>query len=314
MKGDYDVIVVGGGPAGLSAAITAAYYKLAVLVIDSALAGGAPINQYPWKKVDNYLGLHGRNGLEVARMMVEHARKEGVAIQENETVADLRREALADDSHEHLIVNTNKGAYQAKSVVIACGLGTPRKLGVEGEGLDNVIFCLPEPDKYRGKKVLVVGGGDTAVECGVELKKNGSEVSIVHRKDSFRATEKNVQCVRDECVNVLWNTEIKKIEGEGRVEKARLFNNRDNTESTWDVDAVLFSLGTEANTGFLERIGVKADDRGKVAVNQDMRTNLAGVFAAGDIVGKWIRIPEAVGEGGLAGLNAFKYVKSPYWS
>jgi len=311
---EYDVIVVGGGPAGLSAAITAAYYRISVLVIESAAAGGALINQYPWKKVDNYLGIYGRSGMEVAKMMADHALSENVKIRENESVIDLRREANPDDSREYMTVKTNRGEYRSKSVILACGLGAPRKLGVDGESLDNVCFCLPDPTRFKGKKVVVVGGGDTAVECGVELKRKGADVTIVHRKDAFRATDKNVACVKDECLNVLWNTEVKKIEGTGKVQKVRLFNNKDNTEAVWDVDAVLFSLGTAANTDFLTRIGVKLNEKGQIAVNQDMRTNLPGVFAAGDIVGRWIRIPQAVGEGGLAGLNAFKYVKNPYWS
>ena len=304
---EYELIVVGGGPAGLSAAVTAAYYKLKVLVVESASAGGALINQYPWKKVDNYIGFYGKKGAEVAELMADHARKEGVEIRENETATDVRREG------EWINVRTTRGAYKAKAVVLACGLGSPRKLGVEGEGLEGVCFCLPEPSRYKGRKVLVVGGGDTAVECAVELKRKGADVTIVHRRDAFRATDKNVACVGEECVNVLWNTEVKKLEGKGKVEKAALFNNKDNTESVWKVDAVLFSLGTAANTEFLQRNGVKLNEKNSVVVDANMRTNLQGVFAAGDVVGRWARIPEAVGEGGLAGLNAFKYVKNPYW-
>ena len=309
---DYDVIVVGGGPAGLSAAITIAYYKTSVLVLESALAGGALINQYPWKKVDNYLGISGKNGADVASLMLEHARAEGVVVHENETVLDVRREANVDDAAEKIIVTTNRGVYKAKAVIIACGLGSPRKLGVEGENLENVYYSLPDPTKFKGKRVIVIGGGDTAVECAVELKRSGGDCTIAHRKDSFRATEKNVVCIKDECVNVLWNTEVKKIIGANKVEKVILLN-KDNIESAWDVDAILLSLGTVPNTEFLKKIGVKVDDKGRVSVNADQRTNLAGIFACGDIVGKWIRIPQAVGEGGLAGLNAFKYVKNPYW-
>jgi thioredoxin reductase (NADPH) len=313
MEGEYDIIVVGGGPAGLSAAITVAYYKVSVLVIESGSAGGALIGQYPWKKVDNYPGLYEKTGSEVAKLITDHALKEGVKINENETVLDLRRQANPDDSKEYMLVKTNKGEYKAKAIVLACGLGSPRKLGVEGENLDGVTFCLPDPKKFKGKRILVVGGGDSAVECAVELKRKGADTTIIHRKDAFRATDKNVQCVKEECIDILWNTEVKRIEGGKRVERVHLFNNKDNTDTVWLGDGVLFSLGTEANTEFLKRIGIKINEKGQVQVNADMRTNLQGVFAAGDVVGKWIRIPQAIGEGGLSGLNAFKYVKNPYW-
>jgi thioredoxin reductase (NADPH) len=305
---EYEVIVVGGGPAGLSAAITTAYYKLKTLVIESGSAGGALVNQYPWKKVDNYLGIYEKSGLEVSELMVEHARKEGVHIRENESVEDIKKGAKG------LTVKTSKGEYKASAVILAVGLGSPRKLGIKGENLKNVLYSLPDPPAYKGKRILVVGGGDTAVECAVELKRNGAQVSIAHRREKFRATDKNVTCVGEECVNVLWNTEAKAVKGKGKVQKAVLYNNVEDTDTEWELDAILFSLGTVANTEFLQKIGVKLDDRNNIVVDPDMRTNIEGVFAAGDVVGKWIRIPQAIGEGGLAGLNAFKYVKNPYWS
>jgi len=305
---DYEVIIVGGGPAGLSAAITTAYYKLKTLVIESASAGGALINQYPWKKVDNYLGVVNKSGAEVAKMMVDHAIAEGVDILENETVTNIKK------TGKEIKVTTSKGEYGCKATILAVGLGSPRKLGVTGEGLQGVKYCLPDPKRYEKKKIIVVGGGDTAVECAVELKRNGADVTVVHRRDAFRATEKNVACVKNECVNVLWNTQVHDIDGDGKVEKVTLLNNKSNTTTEWEVNSVLFSLGTVANTEFLEKIGVKLNEQEKIETDSDMRTNVKGVFAAGDIVGKWIRIPQAIGEGGLAGLNAFKYVKNPYWS
>ncbi|MBU0762767.1 MAG: NAD(P)/FAD-dependent oxidoreductase, partial [Candidatus Altiarchaeota archaeon] len=136
---DYDVIVIGGGPAGLSAAITSAYYKLNVLVLESASAGGALINQYPWKKVDNYLGVYEKTGLEVSELMSAHAKAEGVRIHENESVEDVKPEK------DHIKIISQKTEYTAKAVVLAVGLGSPRKLGVPGEHHPGVMYSLPSP-------------------------------------------------------------------------------------------------------------------------------------------------------------------------
>ena len=301
-----EIIVVGAGPAGLSAALTIAYYKADVLVLEAASAGGALINAYPWKRVDNYLGFSGKNGLEVTEEMVRHVRAEGVEIRENEPVLDIKKEGSA------IRVQTNRESYSAKAVILAIGLGMPRKLGVKGEDLEGVVYCLPDPNAYQGKRILVVGGGDTALECAAELQKNHAQAMIAHRRDSFRATKKNILCLEEACVRVLWNTQVSEIIGVGKVETVALKNNRDGIETIEDFDNVLIAAGTAPNTDFLGRIGVKTSEN-KVLVDPDMRTNIEGVFAAGDVVGKWVRIPQAIGEGGLAGLNAFKYVKNPYW-
>ncbi len=312
MTNEYELIVVGGGPAGLSAALTGACYKLKTLVIDSASAGGALMNNYPWKIVDNTLGFRNMKGMEVARAMVDHLRGEGVEIMENCLATDLKR---ASDGT--ITVETSSGKYTAKAVVIAIGiLGTPLKLNIPGENLKNVFFTLTDPDAYKGKKTLVIGGGDTAVEWAVALDKGRADSSIIHRKDVFRANEKNQKDIGESGVNVMFFTEIKEVVGKnGRVKAARLLNNQANKETAADFDYVFFGLGSVASTGFLEKIGVKTDEaKRKIIVDTNMRTSIEGVFAAGDITGRWVKIPEAIGEGGFAGLNAFKYVKNPYWA
>ncbi|MCK5342297.1 MAG: NAD(P)/FAD-dependent oxidoreductase, partial [Candidatus Heimdallarchaeota archaeon] len=183
---DYELIIVGGGPAGLSAALTAAYFKLKTVIIESASAGGALINQYPWKKVDNYLGFFNLTGAEVAKEMVDHVKTEGVEIKENEMITDRLN---GDDSQ--ITVRTTKGEYKCNALILAIGLGVPRKLDVPGVTLDGVIYSLPEPEKYKGKNALVIGGGDTAVELAMALSSSGADTTIIHRRDVFRASEEN---------------------------------------------------------------------------------------------------------------------------
>ncbi|ODS36708.1 MAG: hypothetical protein A7316_09890 [Candidatus Altiarchaeales archaeon WOR_SM1_86-2] len=310
---EYELIVVGSGPAGLSAALTGACYKLKTLVLESASAGGALMNNYPWKVVDNILGFKDLRGREVAEIFVKHARDEGVEIRENESVENIVR----DEENDAVIVETTKGKYTANSVVIAIGiLGKPFKLGVPGEDLDGVLFSLVDPGAYKVKKTLVVGGGDTAVEWAAALDRGGADSTIIHRKDVFRANEKNQKDIDGSNVRILWNTEIREIIGEGgKVKSGRLENNRTNEETIEDFDVIFFGLGNTPNTDFLEKIGVETDERKKkIVIDENARTSIKGVFAAGDITGKWFKIPEAIGEGGYAGICAFKYVKNPYWA
>jgi len=311
-KMDYELIIVGGGPAGLSAALTAACYKLKTLVIDAASAGGAPMNNYPWKIVDNTLGFKDKTGKEVATTFVEHVKSEGVEIKENESVENIIRNEELDE----IIVETNKNKYTCKAVIIAIGvLGKPRKLGVPGENLEGVNYTLTDPDLYKDKNVLVVGGGDTAVEWAVALDKSGAKTTIMHRRDVFRANEKNQNDIKKSNVKILWNTEIKEILGEKKVNGVVLINNKTNETITENFDEIFLALGNIPHTEFIEKIKVKTDERKlKILVDENMRTNIKGVFAAGDITQKWLKIPEAIGEGGYAAICAYKYIKNPYWA
>lgn len=304
---DYDLVVVGGGPAGLAASLSASYLKLKTVVVESGQAGGALVNKYPWKTVAEYLGFNKMTGAEVAKKMVDHVLAEGVVVRENETASDVKREDAG------LLVLTDKGSYPCKAVVLAIGLGLPQKLGVPGEGLKNVLFCLSDPQVCRGKRVLVVGGGNTAVECALKLDGIASQTTIAHRRDSFRASEDNVGELKKGGVEVLFNTEIKEILGSGKVEGVRMVDLKSSREFTWSFDYVLLSLGAVSNQDFLGKIGVKLDEQNNVVVDRDSRTSIEGVFAAGDVVGRWRRIPEAVGSGSYAGFSSYKYIKQPYW-
>lgn len=300
---DYELVIVGAGPAGLSAALSAAYYKLKTVVFESASAGGSPINNYPWKKVDEFLGRRNALGNEVARSMVEHVLAEGASIRENEAVEDIKKKDIL------LEVKTSKGNYTSKAVILAIGLGVPRRLGTEGESLPGVIYSLSKPAEYKGRRVVVVGGGDTALENALALKENGAEVCLLHRGDTFRAKDTTAKKISEAGITCKMKTEVKKIDGSKTVEKVVLKDGRE-----LQADCVLLSLGTVPNRDFLERIGVKLNDKNNVIVDQQMRTSIQGIFAAGDVTGRWIRIPNAIGEGGYAGLNAFKYIKNPYWA
>ncbi len=305
---EYELIIIGAGPAGLSAALNASYLKMNFLVFEANVPGGIPASTYPWKHVDNYLGFKNLTGREAAKKMIEHAESEGVKIKK-ERVTEIKK------YRNKLKVVTNKNMYLTSSVILAAGSGEAcRRLGIKGEDLPQVKYVLTEPKKYKDKKVLVVGGGDTALEYAATLKKAKSDVTIVHRKNDFRATRENKEKVVKSKIEVLWNTEVKEILGKKNVEKVRLFNNKTNAEQLLDADYAFMCLGVVPNTDFLKKTGLKLDKSNNVVVDSNLMTGVKGVFAAGDVTGKLRRIPEAIGEGALATFSAFKYIKNPYWA
>ncbi len=306
----YDLVIIGGGPAGLSAALTACYLRLKHIVLEAGQAGGALTHIYPWKEVDSYLGFHGMNGLEVADKMIEHVKKEGSQIKEKERVVNIKT-SMKD---RVFTVVTEKKSYKTKTILFAPGVsGTPRKLGIPGEENPNICYSIDEPKSYRGKRVLVIGGGDSALEIALVLEKNGAEVYLAHRRERFRAMEKTQEMVRRSRIKILFNTELKEVFGKESIEKVKVINNVTNEETMLKVDNVVICIGFVLDLDFIKRIGVRIEGN-RIPVDEEMRTNIEGVYAAGDITGRLNRLPEAIGEGHFAVYSIFKYLKKPYWA
>ncbi len=306
----YDLIIVGAGPAGLSAALTACYLKLKHLVLEVDQAGGILIRTYPWKEVCSFIGFYKMGGQEVAERMIEHVEKEGTVIKEGEGVTEIKK----DKKKRTFTVKTDKKVYEAKTVLFTPGTaGTPRKLGIPGEDNPNVHYSIADPDEYRGKKVLVVGGGDTALECSLVLEKSGAKVYLAHRKDQFRAMDKIQEEVKRSKVEILFNTELKEIRGKGKIKKTKVINNKTNKESMLEIDNAIICIGSVFSLDFLKSLGVKTEGE-NIPVDDGMKTNVEGFYAAGDITGRLKRIPEAIGEGHLAVYSIFKYIRKPYWA
>ncbi|NIO22513.1 MAG: FAD-dependent oxidoreductase [Candidatus Aenigmarchaeota archaeon] len=306
----YDVIIVGGGPAGLSAVLTACYLKLKHLVIEASRAGGILERNYPWKEVDSFIGFYEHTGKEVADSMVNHVKKEGAKIKEGELVEEITK----DKKKRIFTVKTDRGKYQAKTVLLTTGsMGIPRRLEIPGEDNRNVYYSILDPKRHKGKKALVVGGGDTALEGANTLSRAGAKVWLVHRRDKFRAMEKNQEELKKSKAKVLFNTELKKIFGTKEIKKVTIFNNKTKREDSLEVDEVFIFIGSVFDVELFKKLGVRMEGQ-KVPVDSEMRTNVEGVFAAGDITGRLKRIPEAIGEGHLAVYTIYKYLKRPYWA
>ena len=250
----YDLIIVGAGPAGLSAALTACYMRLNHLVLEAGEAGGVPVHVYPWKEVDSFIGFFGVSGKGVAERMTSHVRKEGAVIHEGERMTGIKR----DEKKRTFKVTTDKGVYETKAVLFASGTsGTPKKLGIPGEDNPNIQYSIADPEHYRGKNVLVVGGGDTALESALILDKSGAKVWLAHRKGEFRAMNKTQEEIKRSSVKVLFDTEVKEIIGK---EKVKVLSNKTGKEIVLGVDNIVVCIGSIFSLDFLKGLGVKTEE------------------------------------------------------
>lgn len=298
----YDVIIIGGGPAGLAAGIYAGRAKLKTLLLEKSIVGGQLALA---DVVENYPGVPEVKGVELARRMEEQARKFGVEIKFNEA-------RKVESRGEWRKVVCAGGAYLARAVIVASG-ASPAKLGVKGErellgrGVSYCATC--DGFFFSGKEVMVVGGGDVALTEAQYLSKLAKKVYLVHRRDKFRGEKINQEKVlSNPRITIMWNTVVQEIIGKDRVEKVSVKDVKTGEGREVPVDGVFIAVGRRPNTGFLS---LEKDELGYIKVNEDMETSLKGVFAAGDCTSnKWRQIATAVGEGAKAAISAENYIEA----
>ena len=311
----YDIIIVGAGPAGMTAAIYARRAELKVLLIEkNYMGGGQIINTY---EIDNYPGLPGLSGMELATKMSEHVdRYETERVQ-----ADITGLELAGDIKK---VKTEQGSYEGRAVILATG-NSPSRLKVKGEeelaGM-GVSYCATcDGAFFRNRTVAVVGGGDVAVEDAIFLARGCKKVYIIHRRNELRAA-KTLQTALFACENVepVWNSVVKEIVGGDMVEKVVISNVKDGTESELDVNGVFIAVGNVPNSSYIigrqDKNDLKdgellLDAKGYVIAGEDCATNIPGVYAVGDVRSKALRqVVTAVADGANAVYAAEKYLVS----
>ncbi len=299
----YDLIIIGAGPAGLTAAIYAQRAKLSTLVLEkSSMGGGQVLTTY---EVDNYPGEKGINGFDLGMKFKEHADALGATFVEAE-VDKIQDKGLTK------VILTDNGEYETKTVIIATG-ANHAKLMVEGEeelaGM-GVSYCATcDGAFFKNRVTAVVGGGDVAVEDAIFLARTCSKVYLIHRRDELRAAKSlqealfslpNVECI--------WDSVVTKIQGEDQVESLLLHNKKDNTESELKVDGVFVAVGIHPNTEAFTDI-LKADEKGYIIAGEDCVTSMPGVFAAGDGRTKQLRqIVTAVADGANAVTSVQNYL------
>jgi thioredoxin reductase (NADPH) len=300
----YDLLIIGAGPAGLTAGLYAARARLKVLVLERLGPGGQVLNT---DRVENYPGFpDGISGFELADKMKTQAENFGLKIQNEEAA---RLELLP----EKKIVITHSGRMETKALILACG-ATPKKLGIEGEELlmgKGVSYCATcDGPFYRDQEVALIGGGDTAVEEAIFLTRFVSGVHHIHRRDSLRAVKLlQDRAMAEEKIKFVWDTVPTKILGENGVEGIALKNVKTGEVSHKQVQGVFIFVGTRPNTDLVKGL-VKLDENGFIFTNDRMETSVPGVFAAGDIRSKpWRQIATAVGEGAEASFSTERYLE-----
>ncbi|USK59475.1 thioredoxin-disulfide reductase [Peribacillus asahii] len=300
----YDVVIIGAGPAGMTAAVYTSRANLSTLMLERGMPGGQMANT---EEVENYPGFETILGPELSTKMFEHAKKFGAEY----AYGDVK-EIIDGEEYKTIIAGSKE--YKARSIIISSG-AEYKKIGVPGEkelGGRGVSYCaVCDGAFFKGKELFVIGGGDSAVEEGVYLTRFASKVTIVHRRDELRA-QKILQdrAFANEKVDFIWNTTLKQInEKDGKVGSVTLVSTVDGTETEHPADGVFVYIGMLPLTKPFENLGI-TNETGYIETNERMETKVAGIFAAGDVREKTLRqIVTATGDGSIAAQSVQHYVE-----
>lgn len=303
---NYDLIIIGAGAAGLAAGIYAGRYGLKTIIFDKMLAGGelalTPL-------IENYPGFKAIAGPALVDLMKEHAESAGAVLHEVEEVVDILKEG-----EQFRVSTVNDTQYIAKAIILTVG-SEPRKLQVSGEeefvgrGVSYCAMC--DAPFFKNKRVLVIGGGNTAVVSAKYLSDLGADVALVHRRTTTRGEETIKQELMKQNVKFYWNTTVKAIKGREKVTAVAL--DEQGTQRDVETDGIFIHIGDIPTNALAKRLGVTLDEQGFVVVNKHAETSMRGVFAAGDITGGILQVSTAVGEGTIAAVNAYLYIKGGWY-
>ncbi|EHQ92070.1 thioredoxin-disulfide reductase [Desulfosporosinus youngiae] len=307
MANSFDLIIIGGGPAGLSAAIYGGRAKLRTLVINKGTIGGLADTT---REIVNYPGYIQVSGPDLMKDFHKHAQSFGVEFLKEEVVS-------VDFSKEDKIIKTKKGKeFFAKAVIMACG-SEPRLLNIPGEKRlrgSGVAYCATcDAEFFEGEDVVVVGSGDQAIEEGMYITKFARKVTVIVLHDEGILDCNKVSAERafnNDKLKFIWNSTVEEVLGDENVEGVKLKNLKTGSTSELPCQGVFFFVGMIPSTRFLKDSGLDMDKRGYVPVNESMETNLEGVYAAGDNRVKYLRqVVSAAGDGATAAVAAERYIE-----
>jgi thioredoxin reductase (NADPH) len=305
MSDSHELLIIGGGPAGLTAGLYATRARLNTLLIDKGMPGGQIVNA---EMVENYPGFpEGIPGIELASLMERQATKHGLEVAMAEVTG-------VDLSGTDKAVHTSEGTYRAPALIIASGsehgkLGVPGEEELRGKGVSYCATC--DGAFFRDQEVAVVGGGNVALNDALFLTRFASKVIVIHRRDELRATKiLQERAFAQPKIEFLWDTVLRSIEGEGQVKQLRLMNVKTEQESALEVSGVFMAVGLRPNTDYLEG-ALALTPEGFILVDSRMETIVPGVYAAGDIrAGSPRQVSSAVGDGATAAISAEGYLSS----
>ncbi|AEB65144.1 thioredoxin reductase [Bacillus subtilis] len=300
----YDVIIIGAGPAGMTAAVYTSRANLSTLMIERGIPGGQMANT---EDVENYPGFESILGPELSNKMFEHAKKFGAEY----AYGDIKEIV---DGKEYKTVKAGSKEFKARAIVISAG-AEYKKIGVPGEkelGGRGVSYCaVCDGAFFKNKELVVVGGGDSAVEEGVYLTRFASKVTIVHRRDKLRAQSiLQARAFDNEKIDFKWNKTVKEIHEEnGKVGRLTLVDTVTGEEEEFKADGVFIYIGMLPLSKPFENLGI-TNEEGYIETNDQMETKVPGIFAAGDIREKSLRqIVTATGDGSIAAQSVQHYVE-----
>ena len=300
---NFDIIIIGAGPAGLTAGLYAGRQNSKALVIDKGLAGGLG-SEVPM--MENYPGFDLISGMELISKMKPQCEKFS-EIRENQIIEDIEKRDDGIYIKTKSSIGDDFNEYLTKSVILATG-ASHKHLNVPGENEflgRGVAYCATcDGMFFVNRDVLMVGGGNSAAQEALYLKNIGCNVKIVHRRDSLRCEHRLEELLQEKGVEILWNSTIKEIKGDMAVNSVTLV--RDGVEEEYETDAVFVAIGDEPSNGLAKQLGVELDENGYIITDKSQSTNVSGVYAAGDITGgvkQWI---VACGEGAVAAISAYQ--------
>jgi len=301
-----DLIIIGAGAGGMAAGIYGVRSGLSTLILEKGIAGGQT-NLSP--DIPNYPGFPHISGMELTEKIKQHTLeyaeiKEGVEVKSIEVKRD------------HYVLDTSSGKLIAHALILATGarhrrLGVPGEESLTGRGVSYCATC--DGFFFKGKKALMIGGGNTAATEALYLKSVGVDVAMVHRRDELRAEKRFCQRLKEEGIEVIWDTVLVEIAGDQQVEAVKLKNVKTGETFETPVDGVFIAVGVEPNNQLAKALGLELDETGYVVTDNSMRTNLERVYAAGDLRGGLKQVVTSVSEGAIAAVSTFEDIDDPYW-